>query len=294
MSNKRIFYACQSVAVGGTELRGVQAVGINTTFNLEQVFEIGMLNIYQNVENLPTVEITIEKVLDGHPLVYSRATAGAATRKLIDCANAVCTVSLAIVDDTREAATGTVTAKCQITGAVVTQVSYKISVEGNATEQVTLLANNKTWGQGHSPAMSPTGVPNPTVIRRQDLGSCTFPTNIPGGAKYQSITTTANIQREDILELGEKRPFFKYAKFPIEVTTEFEIIAQTGDLVNVYDNQNNTTDQTIVLDLGGGAAIDLGVKNRLQSVNYQGGGTDGGNATIVYSYRTFNDFTVGS
>ena len=30
----------------------------------------------------------------------------------------------------------------------------------------------------------------------------------------------------------------------------------------------------------------------MQSISYQGGGTDGGNATISYSFKTFNDFTV--
>ena len=34
---------------------GVQSVGITTTFNLEQVFEMGQLSIYQDVEEVPDV-----------------------------------------------------------------------------------------------------------------------------------------------------------------------------------------------------------------------------------------------
>ena len=36
----------------------------------------------------------------------------------------------------------------------------------------------------------------------------------------------------------------------------------------------------------------LGNKNKLSSVTYGGGDAGGGNATVTYSYSTFNDFTV--
>ena len=38
--------------------------------------------------------------------------------------------------------------------------------------------------------------------------------------------------------------------------------------------------------------IDLGNKNKLTSVNYTGGEAGGDNATITYSYQTFNKFVV--
>ena len=50
MPNNRIFYACQAVAIAktghssGSEfkiMKGVQSVGLNTNFTLEQVFELG-------------------------------------------------------------------------------------------------------------------------------------------------------------------------------------------------------------------------------------------------------------
>ena len=41
-----------------------------------------------------------------------------------------------------------------------------------------------------------------------------------------------------------------------------------------------------------GLTIDLGTKNRLASVNFTGGGAGGDNATISYSYRTYNTFVV--
>jgi hypothetical protein len=86
MANNRIFYACQSAAIkhreiqsdgtwsGGSNLthqcEGLQSVGINTNFNLEQIFELGQLGIYENVEGIPEVEVTMEKALDGKRLLY--------------------------------------------------------------------------------------------------------------------------------------------------------------------------------------------------------------------------------
>jgi hypothetical protein len=85
MSNIRTFYACQAVAVcpilessgsysSGTYnyMHGVQSVGLNSSFDIENLFELGQLEIYDTVLNVPEIEITIEKVLDGYyplPLV---------------------------------------------------------------------------------------------------------------------------------------------------------------------------------------------------------------------------------
>lgn len=88
LPNNRIFYACQAVGFGLynpdsatpddlVAAHGVQSVGINTSFNLTQAFELGQISIYENIEGLPNVEVTVEKVLDGYPLLYHLATSGA-------------------------------------------------------------------------------------------------------------------------------------------------------------------------------------------------------------------------
>ena len=63
-SNKRIFYACQAVAIkstlgsGGDNIaaadivRGLQTVGMSSTFSLDQVFEMGQIEIYENIEDV--------------------------------------------------------------------------------------------------------------------------------------------------------------------------------------------------------------------------------------------------
>jgi hypothetical protein len=309
--NRRIFYACQAVGIGDkdggnfTVAHGVQSVGINTTFNLEQIFEVGMISIYENVENVPDVEVTLEKVVDGQGLLYTSATGGS-NKTLAEASVHQCSVALAIFDDTSVAATGAATAGCVMKSGVVSQITYKVAVEGNATESITIVGNDKVWTNNLNPSNNewyktnaaitnvPDDQPNLTVQRRQhvNIASCKIPSCIPSVSSFQSITVGANITREKILELGSKVPYFRYAKFPVEVTAQFEIMAKRGDQINVVADANNLVDEEIRLVFLNGTTIDLGKKNKLQSASYQGGGTDGGNATISYSFKTFNDFTV--
>ena len=62
--------------------------------------------------------------------------------------------------------------------------------------------------------------------------------------------------------------------------------------MTISETENNLTNETIILVFTEGTTINLGTKNKMQSINYQGGGTDGNNATTTYSFKTFNDFIV--
>lgn len=123
----------------------------------------------------------------------------------------------------------------------------------------------------------------------------------------QNITISANLGRENINELGYFGPYYKYTTFPIEVTSEFQVISTSGDLVNADDfnesngcsatDYRNLEDKEIAIKVCGLAStdymvIDLGKKNKLTSVNYTGGDTGGGNATTTYSFQTFNKLNV--
>lgn len=307
MANNRIFYACQMVAIGNKDgtgnfakLHGVQSVGINTTFNLEQVYEIGMISLYSNIEGIADIDVTMEKVLDGYPLLYLSATKEVNTPTTLNAkSSARCSVALRITNDTFESSSGTSTV-CLMKNMVVNQVSYKASVDGNITESIGLVGNEKTWTNlwvaddflsGNTPdEPAYTG----GVARRQhvNVSGSTLPSIISNSDSIQSLSVSASITREKILELGRKAPYFRYAKFPVEISSEFEVIAKSGDGMNISETQNNLTDETIIIIFSEGTTINLGTKNKMQSLNYQGGGTDGNNATINYSFKTFNDFTV--
>ena len=337
MANKRIYYAIQQVSIGNPPLpmHGIQSVGISTNFSLEQVFELGQLEIYQNVEEVPEVEVTLNKVLDGYKLIYEAATENgtsldAALVKSSDTLsgrqNARADVYLGIYQDTEESATGSIVDGVFCKGMYVSSISYTFPVDGNFTEDVTLVGNSKTWGanltgaftnNNDSPAANSVG-------RRQflDMDSCVFPQEVPGvdnngkvvdnastgdgwSAHFQNITLSCDLGRESINELGRFAPYHRYATFPVEVTSEFEVLSITGDGINATeegfyggtgqcDNRFNLINNAIKIVTCEGTTIDLGNKNKLTSVNYSGGDTGGGNVTVTYSYSTYNDFTVSS
>ena len=373
--NKRIFYACQAVGfeaphdTGATTgiLHGVQSVGVTTNFNLEQAFELGQIQIYENIEGLPEVEVTMEKVLDGYPLLYTSVTAGAGSAQvasnnsLVNRSAERANIFLGIYDATSDVVgSGTgIQAEVFISGAFINSVSYTLPVDGNCTESVTLVANDKTWstsatagvngtpvlanataqaefdgdtdGKGDDiPKNNQSGSFNGGIQRREniDMANCIIPysvikaadadhpaigaytassgNNVSGSANIahiQSITISSDFGREDINELGKKTPYFRAANFPIEVTCEIEVIATEGDWVTAFEagdpanvgtvnEGNNTPEEVIKIALDDGTTFDLGTKNRLSSVSYGGGDAGGGNATMTFSYTTFNDLAV--
>jgi hypothetical protein len=369
--NNRIFYACQAVAFrpmgDGTAAsyvvaHGVQSVGITTNFNLEQAFELGQVQIYENIEGLPDVECTLEKVLDGYPLLYHLASMGAESAGLVGRSKERADCALAIYSDGQDSVNDGGQTKPSTTvymsGMYLNSVSYTISTDGNATESVTLVGNHKEWIKFDDASQAKTinktthtgpagfgltgGNPDyPTayeggsggVQRRENvlLKYSIMPESLFGnlcgtiaGNANQTISDTGNAYdtsskmpkihvqsfsvstdfgREDILELGRKSPYFRAPNFPIEVTSELEAMAVSGDFVGAYEfgdpdlfNTNasgdNTSEEYILITLKAGIMFDMGANNRLSSVSYGGGDAAGGNATISYSYTNFNELTV--
>lgn len=344
MANDRIFYACQGVAIQNCGItadvttsemvHGLQSIGVNTNFNLEQAFELGQIAIYENIEGNPDVEVTMEKVIDGYPLVYHLATTGigGGTDSLLNRSKQKCQVFLGIYPDTNDAIDdhdASPPVEVFMSGLYVSSLSYTFPVDGNCTESVTLVGNHKKWFAPGSTGKKLIGTStdnfdnldeplNNGIDRRQDviMEGCILPLSIQGvngtgvgnaasGAVHvQNITISTDLGREDILELGRKMPYSRPATFPVEVTCEIEVITTSGDLVNALEDGdpalhsvpltsgNNTKNECISVLTRQGLKIDLGCKNRLQSVTYGGGDAGGGNATCTYSYVTYNTMDV--
>lgn len=338
-SNYRIYYPLNYIAIGphasasGIPVHGTQSVSTTTSFNLEQVFELGQLEIYENIENLPAVELTAEKVLDGYPLIYHLATTDATNAGLLSRSNQRCDIILSLFSDDFENASGVPLVQAYCSGMYVDNVNYNLVVQGNATESVTFVGNDKLWvtasGQvwhgktgfafeGH---FDGNDSPASGVQRRQDVkmgphtdfGSV-WPTNLPGvtvtagsgynlesagvfGVHIQDVSLSTSLGREDLFELGRKTPYYKYANFPVAVDCTININAggsQPGDMIDADSKVDNLSDEPIIVRLADGTVFDLGTRNKLQNVSYTGGGTDGGIATISYQYQNFNKFSVTS
>tara|TARA_R100000664_G_scaffold20829_1_gene30053 strand:- start:3100 stop:4131 length:1032 start_codon:yes stop_codon:yes gene_type:complete len=328
--NNRIFYACKAVVIMRTGqpaadvgyVYGLQSVGMSSNFTLDQVFEIGQLEIYENIEDVADVEVTLEKVIDGEKLIYNLASNGECRNSIVAASKERSDVYLAIYDDGQDNATGLARNVCWNSGMYVSSVGYNYSVDGSATESVTLVGNEKFWNDdvfldggsntsayeqfnstGRNPGFD-NDTPNSGVQRRVnvDTTSSTFPDivksqvgdDIAGTNSFhiQSISISADFAQENILELGRFAPYARYATFPIEVTAEFEVIATSGDLKTVSGTGPNLSNSTILIKDDAGTVLDLSNKNKLSSISYSGGDTGGGNATITYSFSNFNGLTV--
>ena len=328
--NQRIFYACQAVAItprGAANVNpehvvhGVQSIGMSSTFTLDQVFEQGQIEIYENIEEVSDIEVTLEKVIDGYKLIYDLATQGACKTDIVAASKARSDVYVAIYDDGLSHATGVPRNVVMNSGMYVSSVSYSYSIDGSATESVTLVGNDRFWNGetagviGVSAAaawsVNPTSnidgtdTPLSGVVRRVnvDLANSELPgivksqsgddtTGLGGGHHVQSISVSTDFGQENIQELGRFGPYHRYATFPIEVTCEFEVISTSGDLVSVSGNAPNLSNETIRINDTAGTVLALGTRNKLSSVSYSGADTGGGNATVSYSFSNFNVLTV--
>jgi hypothetical protein len=350
-NNNRIYYAMQAVRmkpcvttdggasyVYGTEqlLRGVQSIGITSNFNLEQVYQLGQVELYDQVEEVPDIEVTISKVIDGTRLAYNIANDGSVANSsdgqtLSALTNRRCDVILGIWDDTDFVTSGNASYWVTCTGMYVSAVTYNFVTDGNFTEDLTLVGNHKKWKLATAPQGIGVSGEERRVARRWSLYNGTGDNTVlpsgngeaaqlsggiqgtwGSGLHVNSMTLSTTLGREAINELGRRTPYYRYISFPVEVTAELEVTATNGDNVDADDfetqtgcaaatasNLKNYEIKAVICNPSGTGAgtkyiVDLGTKNKLTSVNYTGGDTGGGNATVTYSYQTFNYFKVTS
>lgn len=336
-ANNRIFYACQRLGIAPlgstayTTVRGVQSVGMTTTFNLKQAFELGQVAIYENIEGIPDVEMSLEKVLDGYAPIYTLVTQDATSASLTGRSASRCSVALGIYSDTADSSTGNALSTVQLSGMYVSSVGYSFTVNDFAKETVSLVGNNRVWVAAS--AMTWTAEPfannddspgsiagSGGVQNREDVlfgaDGTILPKELPGiaadgtntytggvySAHVQSLNTSVNLGREDLFELGRKGNYNRYVRFPISVTTAIGLTSVSGDMISATEDglyseggdcgRYNLQDQEIILKLCEGLRVDLGTKNKLASVNVTGGEAGGGNQEITYNYQNFNDFAV--
>jgi hypothetical protein len=305
---------------GWEVVHGVQSVGVTTNFSLEQVFEFGQLEIYENIEALPELEVTAERVLDGTKPMWFMVTDE--TKDTLN--EAVSTyeadVSLTIYSDAQNRASGTPQSSMFMSGMFISNATYTYTVDGNFTEAITMVGNDKTWletapsgfwigaNTGGDGVEAASGIGS-GVQRREnlDLATTEFPQDLPGivtagtgngdngvlNEHLQTITLSVDIGREDLFELGTKKPFFKTVTFPVEVSATFEVITAEGDKVEALsDAVSNLNDQQITVKTDSGLNVDLGAENKLLSIDFGGGDAGGGNDTVTYTYQTFNVFSI--
>lgn len=145
-SGKQVGMKPNGTAGAYNTLYGVQDIGSNLNFNLETYFELGQLAVYQTKEDLPDVEFTLSKVLDGSPLLYHEATRGAtAGPTLVNRSTSQTILALALFPDTNDSAKGVPPSLMEASGLFHSSISYEISIDGPMTESITLVGNDQIW-----------------------------------------------------------------------------------------------------------------------------------------------------
>jgi hypothetical protein len=177
---------------------------------------------------------------------------------------------MSIFGDTTDSASGVPLTQVTMSGLFPSSLTYTFPTDGNCTEAVTLVGNNKLWksasfdftGTLFNNQDQPLALGPPSsggIARRQnvlftDLNGTLLPaagfggipgisasgTNDKGSdgqylAHISNISVSANLGRTPLYELGRRAPYFRYLDFPIEVTTEISQISTQGDQTSGTD-----------------------------------------------------------
>lgn len=299
-TNNRIFYATQAVAVGDRNAsgvidswspgsavisgtgnvmiaHGVQSIGVTTNFNLEQIFELGQLSLYENYEEIPEIEVSFEKVLDGYSLLYHCGTVSATDPTLPGRGTARADVRMAVGFDTNSyMAVGgnSGVAELYCSGMYISSVSYNLGTDGNFTESTTFVGNNKLWITGTETTGNlltndngvldsvfttgifkedaPVGVGN-SVLRRQNVvigsggktfGSTTLKTEVPN---IVASTGTAGSLTNTYLIDEESGPYLQSVSISCDLGRE--AIQQLGRKAPYFRYVNFPVDVTCDIEI---------------------------------------------
>jgi hypothetical protein len=275
----RIFYGCTAVDINSGVVQGAQSVGLTTNQTLDQAFQLGRVRLYDNTVVDGQIEITVSKVLDRNSSLWRLATGGGA---IIDNIDDRSNIKIGVGSDTAAAVVSGVGILC--TGFYLSSIGYNFPVDGAFTEDITFVGDNIAAGATVS---APTGV-TASVARR---GTFTV-TGGPSGTILSS-SIQADFGREAIYGLSSTAPVFRYANFPFEITTEFEVLATDLPVNGIsYGTPCTTSTSGSTITITACGYIFTSSGNVLESVSYNGGDTGGGNATITYTYKTYNDLTI--
>ena len=286
----RIYFANQQLSfrpIGAATVpawrtaHGVQSVGVTTTFNLEQAFELGQLAIYENIEGVPDVEITCSKVLDGYSLLYHLATDEGDHTKLGSShgpdlagrSNASVMVALGIWPDTNNSASGDPVQQMECSGMFCSSVSYNFPLEDNFTEDITLVGNNKGWKDGTAAIdcsepgwnfSTATGDFSNNNDTPKASGTNTVPAhhNTPVGGAFEVAQLGGINRRENMsfapsnAELASKGTGYDYTRLPSQIPG----VNATGWFDAKGTNTAHIQSITVSTDLGREELFEMGTR----------------------------------
>jgi hypothetical protein len=310
MGNKRVFYACQGLSLDGRPLYGVQNLSISTDHNTNVVENWGQLTISGVYADTPKSNISFSRILgSGNPDerqgggIYGPAITGSLTGICTNHERQLCVFFTADTEEgIGESSVGNVIGFKDVS---VDSISYSINVDGFLTEDVQMIAYHKMNDSGLCDFSAldfiPSGIKG-IPIRRQHIQSFSVGEKAPTGAVITDLNITIPFNIQTVEEFGtafsRHSNRYRYATFPIvsnysvtalyQNTPEFDnyLFSESGIACNIIENlpQEESLSVSVCSNTMG---IDLG-HCILQSVDYGGGDTGGGSATLTYNYNCYN------
>lgn len=306
MGNKRVFYACQGVCFNNEPIEGVQSVTLDTQQDIIDIDNWGNLDI-NYVPNYPSISVNMTRVMStGQRLLYS----GTLLDNINTHSHNLC---LFIGKDTKESlakTTGEDVYNIHLSGVSINSVDYNFSVDGNFTETLNFVCYNKSFNTcpvDHTVFSNLRTSTN--VARRQSFSTDIIASGLlpSSGLRISNVSVSTSFGIADIKEFGmnvsNPTGLYRYATLPIVSNCSVELIAD-GSGLDFYDFNTSGVDHLckftglnkslvpLSFNLCSGLIdIDLG-SGILESVNYGGGDTGGGNVVVSLNFSSKNNFTV--
>lgn len=327
---------CKPTADAGAYefVRGVQSADDSYDHPEEPVNHWGMVGAYEIADGISTVTFNCSKVLDGCIPIGLLSTEGSASAGLTSRSEKSCVMAVGIYPSDLDYISGTPTRVIEYSGLQMTNWSFEFNVDGPFTETMSFEGNYAEWSLGSAPKYgtfptNPTssGLSEPCALTacsggvqfRENLRfTGTYPTLLPtyipgvtssGTVTYsgscpsvpiQSVSVSVDLSREQVNQLGCKNAFARFPTFPVDVSTEITIFAQSGHTLQVTElgaytvgcERTNAPSSRLRFATDSGLTIDLGTKNKLTSVTQAFGDTGGTNGTYTLSFTNKSVMSV--
>ena len=324
MGNKRVFYACQGLMLNGKPLYGVQNLSISTTQNTNVVENWGSLAISGVPVDTPRCNINISRTLaeadkdsksdakGKYGPIETGSLEALATRHNHNlCVFFVKDTADGVNTEYKKAHPRSDVKSIGFRDVSINSISYTINVDGFLQEDVEMIAFNKEY--------DPTGLcqiaemdlgeedytimGNP--IKREHFNSIELGEKVPDNI-IQSIDISIPFNIQTVDEFGtfvsRHSNRYRFPTLPIKSTLSATVIYQnTADFDNYMFRESGVlcgvkpTDFPKSTGLSISTCFDFGVDLGnciLENIEYEGGDTSGGNATLTYQYSCYNSGNI--